>query len=240
MKPFALVCLALFVCASPAFGQQQSGPGWSYPALSTAAHKPAPLPADPPGPIAEVPRPNGFPTYGPERPAPSDPLPPPPPIEGQQHWVMLNLSILQPFVGRIGVKVWPRENNSLWLEAYVGSVLFDFMAGFGVRVQHTAHTFGSGGRLMVSPGLGVHVLPAYASNHGGLFGAISHDSGVTFLVADVDLSWLHDFTPHFGFEMGVKLGIAGHISGRIGRYPRGVTFGRDCYPILALYSGFRF
>ena len=56
----------------------------------------------------------------------------------------------------------------------------------------------------------------------------------------MDVSWLHDFSSHFGFELGVKLGLAGCVVGNLGRYPRGVMFGRDLYPILALYSGFRF
>lgn len=233
-RVFALLLALLFV--SPAFGQQPGG-GWSYPPLATV--EPAPPPPLPPAGGAEVPQPGGFPTYAPERPAPAESLPPCPCDNGQQHWVSLNLSVLQPFVGRIGVKVWPRPNNSVWLEVYAGSVLFDVMVGVGVRIQHTALTFGNGDRLMVSPGLGVHVLPVYSSGH-GFFGTISHDAGVTFLAGDVDISWLHDFGQHFGFELGIKLGLAGRIAGRIGRYPRGVTFGRDCYPILALYSGFRF
>lgn len=238
MKLFALVPLVLLAFATSAFGQQP-GPGWPYPALTTvAAQEPVPVP-----PLAEVPRPQpgsgGFPTYAPERLAPLEELPPPPRAEGQQHWVSLNLSVLQPFAGRLGVKVWSRPNNSVWLEVSLGSVLFDFMVGLGVRVQHTKRAFGSGDRLMVSPGLGVHVLPSYSSGRGFL-GGPSHDSGVTFLVADVDLSWLHDFGPHFGFEMGVKLGLGLKVAGQTGRYPRGVMFGRDLYPILALYSGFRF
>ena len=75
---------------------------------------------------------------------------------------------------------------------------------------------------------------------GGFLNTPSHHAGVTFLVTDVDISWLHDFGSHFGFELGVKLGLAGSVVGNLGRYPRGVMFGRDLYPILALYSGFRF
>jgi hypothetical protein len=240
MKPFALALVPLLalVFTPPASGQQPGG-GWSYPQIAPAA-PPEPLPqvAEPPGGLAVVPRPDGFPTYTPERPAPPEALPPPPPENGQQHWVSLNLSVFQPFVGRIGVKVWPRPNNSVWLEAYLGSVLFDIMYGFGVRMQHTAYTFGSGGRLMVSPGVGVHLIPRWSTH--GYFGGSNH-GGIAYLAGDVDLSWLHDFTPHFGFELGVKLGLAGRLAGgERYSYPRGVMFGRDLYPILALYSGFRF
>lgn len=86
MKPFALVCLALVATAPPAFGQQ---PGWSHTPLSTGAADPDPVPLELPAPVAEVPRPKGFPTYAPERVAPADPLPPPPQVAGQQHWVSL-------------------------------------------------------------------------------------------------------------------------------------------------------
>lgn len=237
----SLVVIALAL-APPAFGQQPGG--WSYPALSVAP-EPTPPPPAPPGGIAEVPRPSGgFPTYAPERPAPSEPLPPPPRAEGQQHWVSLNLSVFQPFVGRIGLKVWPRANGSIWLEAFAGSVLFERMYGFGVRAQYTAFTFGSGGRVMVSPGVGVHILPTWSvyRHHAGSWEPdYGYRNSVAFLVGDVDVSWLHDFTPHFGYEIGIKLGLAGRVAGEIGnRYPRSVTFGRDLYPILALYSGFRF
>jgi hypothetical protein len=56
----------------------------------------------------------------------------------------------------------------------------------------------------------------------------------------MDVSWLHDFSPHFGFELGMKVGVAAKVAGTLNRYPRAVMFGRDCYPILALYSGLRF
>jgi hypothetical protein len=179
-------------------------------------------------------------------------LPPvPPPAAGQQHWVSLNLCVFQPFVGRVGLKVWPRANNSVWLEAYGGSVLFDAMYGFGVRVQHTLLEFCGHDRIMLSPGLGVHIVPhryTLEERQGidpylGYTYTYSYSTYNTlyYLAGDIDISWLHDFGPHFGYELGIKLGIAGRLSGRVGySYPRWIMWGRDFYPIISIYSGFRF
>src|SRR5690242_6785067 len=93
-------------------------PAWSYPEL-TARAQPAPLPQAPPSEY--MPAHQGLiPTGLPER---MIPVLETPPTLGQQHWVAVNLGIFQPFTGRVGVKVWPRANNSVWLEAYGGSVL---------------------------------------------------------------------------------------------------------------------
>jgi hypothetical protein len=195
------------------------------------------VPATPPGPIA---------TGLPERTVLAVECPPPD-AGGQQHWVSFNLGILQPFTGRVGVKVWPRPNNSLWLEAYGGSALFDAMYGFGVRVQHTARDFGPNDHLMVSPGLGLHVIPRWyteTKRYDPYYGYSVYDQSYNtlyYLAGDIDISWLHDFSPHFGFEFGIKVGIAGRLGGTVGRnYPRGVMWGKDLYPILSVYSGFRF
>ena len=169
---------------------------------------------------------------------------------GQQHWLALNLALGQPSVGRVAVKVFDRENNSLWLEAYGGSALFDGMYGFGARLQHTAWSLGNGDNFFISPGLGVHILPDWYSTNETLHFNNRRGYWVTgsgrfttlyFLAGDVDFSWLHDFSPRFGFELGLKLGIAARVGGDIGRdYPDGVMWGRSLYPIAALYTGFRF
>ena len=166
---------------------------------------------------------------------------------GQQHWIAVNLVGGQPSVARVGVKVWARENNSLWLEAYAGSALFDFMYGFGARVQHTAWAFRNGDSIMVGPGLGLQILPDWYADEGRYnrrgywVPGGSHYTSLFFLAGDVDVSWLHDFTPRCGFELGLKFGLAGHLGGTIGKcYPRGVMWGKDLYPILGAYTGLRF
>src|SRR5262245_11685157 len=152
---FALALLGMGLLTSSAF-TQSTGPAWSYPQLTTVMQPTAPLPQVPPS--SYVPADGGpIPTGLPERTVLAVECPPE--NSGQQHWVSLNLGIFQPFTGRVAVKVWPRENNSVWLEAYGGSVLFDAMFGFGARVQHTAVRFRGGDQLMISPGVGLHVVP---------------------------------------------------------------------------------
>jgi hypothetical protein len=240
-RPF--IILAALGVSAPAHGQQ---PAWSYPALTTAT-PPAPLPQAPPSEYVPVP-PSPISTGLPERMVLAGECPPS--TLGQQHWVSINLGIFQPFTGRLGVKVWSRPNNSVWLEAYGGSVLFEAMYGFGVRVQHTAREFGDRDRLMVSPGLGIHIVPSWQArekHHG-------HDpylgphhyyeynfNTLYYLAGDIDISWLHDFSPYFAYELGIKLGLAGRLSGRVGDdYPSGIMWGKNLYPILSLYTGFRF
>lgn len=201
---------------------------------------PSPLPitaGEPPAPVV----PSGVPELAPPPPIPEVRLQEP----GQQHWVSLNLSIFQPTIGRVGVKVWPRPQGSLWLEAYGGSVLFDTMYGFGVRLQYTAKTNSRGDALMLAPGLGVHIVPVWGYYPGSAsrwaYSGSYVSNSLYFVAADLDISWLHDFTPHCGYEIGVKLGLAARVAGDIGPdYPRALMFGSSVYPILNVYSGLRF
>ena len=117
---------------------------------------------------------------------------------------------------------------------------------FGLRLQHTAVTFHNGDTLMVSPGVGVQILPnwdVYVHPISGWGWGIpdSYRNTLYFVYGDVDISWLHDFSPHFGFELGMKLGVAGLAGGNIGKYyPRSLMIGPGAYPFVAFYSGFRF
>jgi hypothetical protein len=229
------VCAFALYAVAPARAQQPPAtPGW-----------PSPLPLTVGEPAAAA-----VPSGLPERVVIADPEPPKTQALGQQHWVSLNLSVLQPLVARLGVKVFPRPNNSIWLETYIGSELFDFMYGFGVRVQHTSYTNDRCDALMVSPGLGLHVLPNwYASGHARHSGyGEEYDpyrpnfyNSLYYLALDVDVSWLHDFGPHFGYEIGMKVGLAGRVGGTVGsHFTRSVMFGKDVFPILNFYSGLRF
>ncbi len=189
-------------------------------ALGQAAVTTLPPPA-PPSPVigvVEVP--------------PSDPLltlaGDPAPRGGQQFGYAVSLVGGQPTVIRVAAKVLPRENNSVWLEAYFGPVLLETMYGFGARIQHTGREFGNGDRIMFAPGLGVQILPS-----GG---------GRYFLAGDVDISWLHEFGPRCAIDLGFKLGVAGKLGGtpvnddlsRIG------MFSQNFYPLVGLFSGLRF
>jgi hypothetical protein len=173
-----------------------------------------------------------------------------PSLDGQQHRFAVNFALGQPSIARLGVKVWDRPNNSLWLEGYGGGALYDAMYGFGARIQHRVGTLGNGDSFFISPGLGVHIFPDwYAADSHAWRGPrgrwYQSDRGfyntLYWLAGDVDFSWLHDFGPHLGFELGLKLGLAGRLGGTVGDdYSDGVMWGKNVYPIVALYTGFRF
>lgn len=172
---------------------------------------------------------------------------------GQQHWVSLGLTTLQPFTARLGVKVWDRPNGSLWLEAYGGSELFEWMYGFGARAQYTVKEFAGGDQMLVSPGVGVHILPSQRTlerreyYYDGYYYYGTHDvykrTTASFLAVDVDISWLHDFSPHFGVEFGFKLGLAFRLSGRVDDnfdfFPN-TMFNSNFYPLVSFFYGVRF
>jgi hypothetical protein len=222
----ALAAVAVALAAASGFAQDSPPPAaWPSPLPISAGESPAAV----------------VPSGLPERPPPIPVAEPRCESPGQQHWVLLNLSIFQPMIGRVGVKVWPRPNDSVWVEAYAGSVLFELMYGFGVRVQHTARTNTRGDALMIAPGLGVHIVPYWDRFHNWRPTDPQSRGGLHFLAADVDISWLHDFTPHCGYEIGVKLGLGVRVAGTTGSdYPSAVMFGPDVYPILNVYSGLRF
>jgi hypothetical protein len=239
---FLLISIVLFV-SSPALMAQQPIV-WASPLPATnAAPPPEALPitaGQPPAP----PVPDGLPSRFVAA------LDAPLLAGGQQHWLALNFALGQPSIGRVAVKVWDRPNNSLWLEAYGGSALFNGMYGFGARVQHSAFNLGNGDNFFISPGLGVHILPEWYDvnevahfnrRHGYWYTGNARYTTLSYLAGDVDFSWLHDFSPRFGFELGLKVGIAGRLSGAVGDdYPSGVMWGRNFYPIVAMYSGIRF
>ena len=225
------VILASLICCPVAAATDAPVGGWPSPLPITVGQPAAPPVADGvPVHVVEV---NDAPSSG-----------------GQQHRFALNFALGQPSVARVGLKVLDRENNSVWLEAYGGSAIFDVMYGFGARLQHTAWNLGNGDSFMVSPGLGVQILPDwYASStyYGrgprGRWYTSEYGSynSLYFLAGDVDFSWLHDFSPRFGFELGLKLGLAGRLGGTVGHdYPSGAMWGKSLYPIVAFYTGVRF
>ncbi|MBY0230009.1 MAG: hypothetical protein K2W96_12065 [Gemmataceae bacterium] len=168
---------------------------------------------------------------------------------GQQHWVAVHLSLFQPTQLRVQATVARGERASLAVEAFGGSELVEFMYGFGGRLLWTALHDGVDDALMVSPGLGVHFLPEKGRRFeyalwDGLVYRNSPRTPRTYLAADVDISWVHQFAPHFAWEMGLKLGLAAKVGGEWGkdRIPvqRSLMFGKDLYPLANVFWGFRF
>jgi hypothetical protein len=167
-------------------------------------------------------------------------LPAAPPEEpwcafAQQHWLALNLVVGQPIEARLQAAVWHRPTRTWLAELYTGAELADLMFGGGGRVQFTAASNERSDALLISPGLGVHVFP----RHGGNWFQDAEPTTRYFLAADVDVSWLHDFGSHFGFELGLKVGLGLRAAGHW-EHPTSTMFGPDAFPIVSVYSGFRF
>ena len=150
-------------------------------------------------------------------------------VPGQQHWVSVNLGVFQPTTVRAAFKAWPRSQGSVWVEAYAGSVLVHAMYGFGVRMQYTACTFRNGDQLMISPGVGVHILPnwviwnAHTPHYGWGWGGYPdpYRSNTLYDVAGAVTS--HGCTTSArtsGFEIGLPLGLAGRCRGTPARTTR--------------------
>ena len=241
-----IAVLAALLSAVPAFAQLQMGPRMSPGGVEVLGPA-VPPPATAAASVLAPPE-----TRGEAVPA-ADVLAGTPAKSGQQHWVSLGITTLQPFTARVGVKVWDRPNGSLWLEAYGGSELFDVMYGGGARMQFTAKEFGHGDPIMIAPGFGAHVLPnqrivTRREYHSGYYSFGYYDytyakSTAVFLAADVDISWLHDFSPHFGVEIGFKLGLAFRASGQVGDWTRGIPntmFNSNLFPIVSFFYGLRF
>ena len=57
-----------------------------------------------------------------------------------------------------------------------------------------------------------------------------------FLNLDVDLSWLHEFTPSFGWELGLHLGLRTGLSGTEG----GESIGGKIRGTGGVFTGVRF
>src|SRR5262249_6619356 len=139
--------------------------------------------------------------------------PPPKPRVGQQHWFATHLSLLQPTTATLQLTLFRKGDVSYAAEVYAGSVLFEAMYGGGGRAIWTAADDGDADALLISPGVGVHILPAHSSSH-VFYSTYTFDPRVTrrdktaraYGVFDVDISWLHEFAPHFAWEMGLKLG----------------------------------
>lgn len=168
---------------------------------------------------------------------------------GQQHWVGIYLSLFQPTVGTVQVTLFRRGDVSFAAEIYGGSELVELMYGGGARAIWTAASNHRSDALLIKPGLGLHVFPesrdgmAIASWWGPERWLADRKTSRTYLALDAEFSWLHDFSDHFAWEMGVKVGVAGRITGQWGNRhyrPTGLTFGTDAFPIANLFWGFRF
>lgn len=142
---------------------------------------------------------------------------------------------------RVRIPTFPfGERARVVLEGMYGGVVSEAgigtMVGGGVRVQiNVAQDRDGNDALMISPGIDVIALWDETPDTGWIdFGP---DSTVYLLSGNVDISWVHEFSRHFGLELGARLGGSVGLSGLTsGGEPAAGTFS----PELSVFVGLRF
>jgi hypothetical protein len=194
------------------------------------AQEPAPVEADRPLPPHWLERGPGAP-----------PTPPPGPVidVGQEHWLVVQFMLGT----EAGIRFqlgFDHACDHTWAgELFLGAAATRFgvggVVGVGGRVHYTWMSGRWSDALLVSPGIDVFVLGGHDRRRGILEPEYPKED-VLFLAPTVDISWLHDFTPHFGWELGLHVGLG---VGLAGRDYRGESAGGMVTPLLSLYTGFR-
>jgi len=132
-----------------------------------------------------------------------------------------------------------RECNREWVgELFLGAAGTRYGAsgalGIGGRV-HCALAAGAwGDYLLVSPGLNLVFLGEESDDHHPWN---QPEDAVTFLAPSVDITWLHDFLPHFGIELGVHVGLG---IGLDGTDSDGDSAAGEFTPLFNVFAGVRF
>jgi hypothetical protein len=135
------------------------------------------------------------------------------------------------FPASVGLRFTPFGSGRVRVggEAFAGSlVLFTGLYGVGPRLVWTAAQDAKRKNAFVlSPGLDVGLIPADASPS-GWFSGPSDDS--TVVGANAEIGWTHQFRPHLGFDLGLRLGAWYGLDG---------PYGREVLPEVAIVTGLR-
>jgi hypothetical protein len=147
---------------------------------------------------------------------------------GQDNWLAINFVAGNPMALRVEAFPFTGKNIKVGVEALVGEQAGSAAGGLGVRLQirlaGNAHD-----AFYVSPGVDVYLSPPTTAGLG-------HYESIYYVASDVDVSWLHQFTRHFGLELGVKAG--GEVALNA---PAWLSTGHTAVlPELAIFAGFRF
>lgn len=98
-----------------------------------------------------------------------------------------------------------RQDCRAWLvEAFAGYELFNPAFGFGGRLLFIPATGSHGDALKIGPGLNFYYFVGDHSSGEHWF--TSGQDGY-FVVPNIEVAWLHDFHDHFGWELGLDLGV---------------------------------
>ena len=106
--------------------------------------------------------------------------------------------------------------------------------GGGVRIQFKIASDHVHNALLISPGVDLIVAPG---SPGESWVHLGPYSNILFVASDAEISWLHQFASHFGFELGVYGGADVSLGGlgSNNQETRGTVS-----PRVGLFTGVRF
>jgi hypothetical protein len=162
---------------------------------------------------------------------------------GQNAWVTLALQ-LGNFTGlRAQFIPFHGENFSVAVEGFAGaSFLPEIMPretfGGGVRVSFTAAADAEGNdALLVSPGVDFYFLNGTPGRGLSEYSGYGH---VYYLATNADVSWVHQFSKHFAFELGARVGAAVAVNDGDPKRDELESLAGQVVPELGLFTGVRF
>jgi hypothetical protein len=155
------------------------------------------------------------------------------PASGLQHLIDAKLLLGFPTGVRLQAAL-DRETTRAWVaEAFAGYALFNQVYGAGGRLLLAPASSRGGDVLLIGPGMNFYY---YVGDHSGGEHWFTSDRNGYFVIPDVEVTWLHDFANHCGWELGLDVGLgvgvwqaSGLESGRV-----------SPVPILSAFTGFRF
>ena len=154
--------------------------------------------------------------------------------QGLQHFIDAKLLIGFPTGVRLQAAL-DRQPNRTWVaEVFAGAAVANPVYGAGGRVFFTPARGRGGDVLHIGPGLNFYYCVGDHSGGEGFFLASSRNG--YFLIPDVEIAWLHDFADHFGWEIGLDVGLG------VGVWQAyGMESGRTTpIPMLSAFTGLRF
>jgi hypothetical protein len=157
------------------------------------------------------------------------------PAHGLQHFVDAKLLLGLP-TGLLLQFAVDRQEQKTWLaEAFAGIEAFNAAFGLGGRVLYTPATGKSGDSLVLGPGLEFIYFQGDHSTDRFWF---TSDRDGYFFIPNVEVAWLHDFADHFGWELGLDLGVgvAFWSNDSMDSNRKSVTV----VPLLSVFTGFNF
>lgn len=150
---------------------------------------------------------------------------------GQQHAIDAQFLLGFPTGLRLQAAVDRQERRTWVAEVFAGWELFNPLLGVGGRVLFTPAAGRHSDFLVVGPGVDFFVD---LRDRSGFW--FSGTRTGYFLVPDVEVAWLHDFDAHFGWELGLDLGLGVAVwEGDRYNSPR-----VSVLPLLSVFTGFNF